>query len=88
MQNITVIEYRTANVGKIQRKLSLIAKWTVMQDNKDIVRNYVLVNSREIDNMTFMQSVTVIECRTASISGNSKKTYQSVSTRQSCKISQ
>ena len=88
MQNITVIEYRTANVGKIQRKLSLIAKWTVMQDNKDILRNYVLVNSREIDNMTFMQSVTVIECRTASISGNSKKTYQSVSTRQSCKISQ
>ena len=65
-----------------------------MQDNKDIVRNSVLVNSRgtvnktEIDNMTFMQSVTVIECRTASISGNSKKTYQSVSTRQSCKISQ
>ena len=88
MQSVTVIEYRTANVGKIQRKLSLIAKWTVMQDNKDIVRNYVLVNSREIDNMTFMQSVTVIECRTASISGNSKKTYQSVSTRQSCKISQ
>ena len=59
-----------------------------MQDNKDIVRNSVLVNSREIDNMTFMQSVTVIECRTASISGNSKNTYQSVSTRQSCKISQ
>ena len=88
MQNITFIEYRTANIGKIQRKLSLIAKWTVMQDNKDIVRNSVLVNSREIDNMTFMQSVTVIECRTASISGNSKKTYQSVSTRQSCKISQ
>ena len=49
-----------------------------MQDNIDIVRNSVLVNSREIDNMTFMQSVTVIECRTASISGNSKKTYQSV----------
>ena len=87
MQNITVIEYRTVNIGKIQRKLSLIAKWTVMQDNKDILRNSVLVNSREID-MTFMQSVTVIECRTASISGNSKKTYQSVSTRQSCKISQ
>ena len=80
MQNITVIEYRTVNIGKIQRKLSLIAKWTLMQDNKDIVRNSVLVNSREIDNMTFMQSVTVIECRTASISGNSKKTYQSVST--------
>ena len=58
-----------------------------MQDNKDIVRNSVLVNSREIDNITFMQSVTVIECRTASISGNSKKTYQSVSNRQSCKIS-
>ena len=86
--NITVIEYRTVNIEKIQRKLSLIAKWTVMQDNKDIVRNSVLVNSREIDNMTFMQNVTVIECRTASISGNSKKTYQSVSTRQSCKISQ
>ena len=74
MQNITFIEYKTANIGKIQRKLSLIAKWTVMQDNKDIVRNSVLANSREIDNMTFMQSVTVIECRTASISGNSKKT--------------
>ena len=88
MQNITVIEYRNVNIGKIQRKLSLIAKWTLMQDNKDIVRNSVLVNSREIDNITFMQSVTVIECRTASISGNSKKTYQSVSTRQSCKISQ
>ena len=88
MQNITFIEYRTVNIGKIQRKPSLIAKWTVMQDNKEIVRNSVLVNSREIDNMTFMQSVTVIECRTASISGNSKKTYQSVSTRQSCKISQ
>ena len=58
-----------------------------MQDNKDIVRNSVLVNSREFDNMTFMQSVTVIECRTASISGNSKKTYQSVPNRQSCKIS-
>ena len=70
MQNITVIEYRTVNIGKIQRKLSLIAKWTLMQYNKDIVRNSVLVNSREIDNMTFMQSVTVIECRTASISGN------------------
>ena len=67
MQNITVIEYRTVNIGKIQRKLSLIAKWTVMQDNKDIVRNSVLVNSREIDNMTFMQSVSVIECRSASI---------------------
>ena len=74
MQNITVIEYRTVNIGKIQRKLSLIAKWTLMQDNKDIVRNSVLVNSREIDNMTFMQSVSVIECRSASISGNSKKT--------------
>ena len=73
MQNITVIEYRTVNIGKIQRKLSLIAKWTLMQDNKDIVRNSVLVNSREIDNMTFMQSVTVIERRPASISGNSKK---------------
>ena len=48
-----------------------------MQDNKDIVRNSVLVNSRgtvnktEIANMTFMQNITVIECRTASISGNS-----------------
>ena len=70
MQNITVIEYRNVNIGKIQRKLSLIGKWTLMQYNKDIVRNSVLVNSREIDNMTFMQSVTVIECRTASISGN------------------
>ena len=70
MQNITVIKYRNVNIGKIQRKLSLIAKWTLMQYNKDIVRNSVLVNSREIDNMTFMQSVTVIECRTASISGN------------------
>ena len=94
MQNITVIEYRTVNIGKIQRKLSLIAKWTVMQDNKHNLRNSVLVNSREtvnrteIANMTFMQSVTVIECRSASVSGNSKKTYQSVSTRQSCKISQ
>ena len=82
MQNITVIEYRTVNIGKIQRKLSLIAKWTVMQYNQHNVRNSVLVNSREIDNITFMQNVTVIECRTASISGNSKKTYQSVSTRQ------
>ena len=88
MQNITVIEYRTVNIGKIQRKLSLIAKWTVMQYNQHNLRNSVLVNSTEIANMTFMQSVTVIECRTASISGNSKKTYQSVSTRQSCKISQ
>ena len=65
-----------------------------MQDNKHNLRNSVLVNSRgtvnstEIANMTFMQSVTVIECRSASISVNSKKTYQSVSTRQSCKISQ
>ena len=88
MQNITVIEYRTVNIGKIQRKLSLIAKWTGMQYNQHNLRNSVLVNSTEIANMTFMQSVTVIECRTASISGNSKKTYQSVSTRQSCKISQ
>ena len=62
-----------------------------MQNNQHNVRNSVLVNSREtvnkteIDNMTFMQSVSVIECRSASISGNSKKTYQSVSTRQSCK---
>ena len=77
MQNITVIEYRTVNIGKIQRKLSLIAKWTVMQYNQHNVRNSVLVNSRgtvnstEIANMTFMQNITVIECRTASISGNS-----------------
>ena len=62
-----------------------------MQVNNHIVRNSVLVNSSgnvnktEIDNTTFMQSVSVIECRSASISGNSKKTYQSVSTRQSCK---
>ena len=52
MQNITVIEYRTVNIGKIQRKLSLIAKWTLMQDNKDIVRNSVLVNSRCTENRT------------------------------------
>ena len=51
-----------------------------MQVNNNIVRNSVLVYSRrtvnktEIDNMTFMQSVSVIECRSASISGNSKKT--------------
>ena len=44
-----------------------------MQVNNNIVRNSVLVNSRgtvnktEIDNMTFMQSVSVIECRSASI---------------------
>ena len=65
-----------------------------MQNNQHNVSNSVLVNSigtvnsTEIANMTFMQSITVIECRSASISGNSKKTYQSVSTRQSCKISQ
>ena len=66
-----------------------------MQNNQHNVHNSALVKSRgtvnstEIANMTFMQSVTVIECRSASISGNSKKTYhQSVSTRQSCKISQ
>ena len=65
-----------------------------MQNNQHNVRNSVLVHSRgtvnstEIANMTFMQSATVIECRSASISGNSNKTYQSVSTRQSCKISQ
>ena len=74
MQNITVIEYRTVNIGKIQRKLSLIAKWTVMQYNQHNVRNSVLVNSTEIANMTFMQSVTVIERRPAFISGNSKIT--------------
>ena len=65
-----------------------------MQNNQHNLRNSVLVNSREtvnrteIANITLMQSVTVIECRSASISGNSKKTYQSVPTRQSCKISQ
>ena len=74
MQNITVIEYRTVNIGKIQRKLPLIAKRTVMQYNQHNVRNSVLVNSTEIANMTFMQSVTVIERRPAFISGNSKKT--------------
>ena len=64
-----------------------------MQNNQHNVRNSVLVNSREtvnrteIANMTFMQSVTVIECRSAIISGNSKKIYQSVSNRQSCEIS-
>ena len=64
-----------------------------MQNNQHNVRNSVLVisrgtgNSTEIANMTFMQRVTVIECRSASISGNSKKIYQSVSNRQSCKIS-
>ena len=48
--------------------------------NKHNLRNSVLVNSREtvnrteIANMTFMQSVTVIERRPAFISGNSKKT--------------
>ena len=51
-----------------------------MQYNQHNVRNSVLVNSRgtvhstEIANMTFMQSVTVIERRPAFISGNSKKT--------------
>ena len=74
MQNITVIEYRTVNIGKIQRKPNLIAKSTVMQYNQHNVRNSVLVNSTEIANMTFMQSVTVIERRPAFISGNSKKT--------------
>ena len=48
-----------------------------MQDNKHNLRNSVFVNSREtvnrteIANITFMQSVTVIECRSACISGNS-----------------
>ena len=48
-----------------------------MQNNQHNVRNSVLVisrgtgNSTEIANMTFMQNITVIECRTASISGNS-----------------
>ena len=51
-----------------------------MQDNKHIVRNCVLVNSRGtvnrtvIGNRTLMQIITDIEQRTASISGNSKKT--------------
>ena len=50
-----------------------------MQNNQHNVHNSALVKSRgtvnstEIANMTFMQSVTVIECRSASISGNSKK---------------
>ena len=45
-----------------------------MQENKDIVRNSVLVNSRGtengtvIDNRTLMQIITDIEHRTASIS--------------------
>ena len=44
-----------------------------MQDNKDIVCNSVLVNSRGtenmsvIDNITLMQNITNIEYRTASI---------------------
>ena len=44
-----------------------------MQYNQHNVRNSVLVNSEgsinstEIANMTFMQSVTVIECRSASM---------------------
>ena len=51
-----------------------------MQDNKHIVRNSELVNSigivnkTVIANRTLMQIITNIEQRTASISGNSKKT--------------
>ena len=51
-----------------------------MQDNKDIVRNSVLVNSRGtenrtvIDNRTLMQNITEIEHRTASISQKFVKT--------------
>ena len=51
-----------------------------MQDNKGIVRNSVLINSRGsvngkvIANRNLMQNITDIERRTASISGNSKKT--------------
>ena len=50
-----------------------------MQDNKDIVRNSVLVNSRGtvnrtvIANITLMQNITDIGRRTASISGNQRK---------------
>ena len=57
--------------------MSLIAKWTVMQDNTHIVRNSVLVNSRGtenrtvIANRTLLQNITDIERRTASKSGNS-----------------
>ena len=55
-----------------------------MQDNKDIVRNSVLVNSRGtvnktvIANITLMQHITDIEQRTASISGNQKNMTISV----------
>ena len=51
-----------------------------MQDNKGIVRNSVLVNSRGtenrtvIANRTLMVNIIDIEQRTASISGNSLKT--------------
>ena len=51
-----------------------------MQDNKDIVRNSVLVNSRGtvnrivIANITFMQNITDIGRRTVSRSENSLKT--------------
>ena len=51
-----------------------------MQNNQHNVRNSVLVNSREtvkstvIAKRTLMQNITDIERRTASISGNSKKT--------------
>ena len=60
-----------------------------MQDNKQIVRNSVLVNSRGtvnrtvIGNRTLMQIITDIERRTASVSGNLKKTRQSVGNRRS-----
>ena len=51
-----------------------------MQDNDDIVRNSVLVNSRGtvnrtvIANITLMQNITDIGRRTASISENLLKT--------------
>ena len=51
-----------------------------MQDNKDIVCNSMLVNSRGtvnrtvIANRNLMVNIIDIEQRTASISGNSKKT--------------
>ena len=48
-----------------------------MQDNTRIERNSVLLNSggtenrTVIANRTLMQNITAIECRTASISGDS-----------------
>ena len=50
-----------------------------MQDNKQIVRNSVLVNSigivnkTVIANKTLMQNITYIERRTASVSGIQRK---------------